>query len=311
VTRSLRYAGALLAISLMAGGGYAVAGSLITSKDIADGSVRCKDLKRSVCERIKDGKGKSKPGPRGPQGPAGQQGPQGPQGPAGPQGPQGPPGSAAAYSGPQWGVIARNTIGSAVADLRGGPYVGSQNPPYGIGSLGIAVSDNALAGATPQEKAAFGNEVDFAGDLLAGVTEVGFHVYQTGENNTINPDNLPSITFEIDPNLGASASNFSSLVFLPPPVPSNQWSGYLDGTADGGRWFLTGGAGTTTNCNQTTYCDWDGVQTALADGGEAATIFTVSVTKGRDFKWVGAVDGLRVNNAVYDFEPTGVREVAP
>ena len=54
MTKSLRYAGALLALSLVAGGGYAVAGSLITSKDIADGSIKCKDLRRSVCERIKD-----------------------------------------------------------------------------------------------------------------------------------------------------------------------------------------------------------------------------------------------------------------
>jgi hypothetical protein len=308
VTKALRYVGALLALSLVAGGGYAVAGSLITSKDIADGSIKCKDLRSSICKKVKKN---GKTGPRGPQGPAGPRGPAGPQGPGGPQGPQGPPGSGATYSGPHWGVIARNTIGSAVADLRGGPYFGAQKPPYGIGSLGIAVSDNALAGTPPQEKAAFGNEVDFAGKPVAGVTEVGFHVYQTGENNTVSPDNLPSITFEIDPNLEDNVSNFSSLVFLPPPVPSNQWSNYLDGTADGGRWFLTGSAGTTTNCNQTTYCDWEGVQTALGDGGEGATLLTAAVTKGRDFKWVGAVDGLRVNNTVYDFEPLGVREVAP
>ena len=83
MTRSLRYAGALLALSLIAGGSYAVAGSLITSKDIADGSVRCKDLRRHVCEKIKKHHGNGKPGPVGPRGPAG---------PAGPQGPKGDPG---------------------------------------------------------------------------------------------------------------------------------------------------------------------------------------------------------------------------
>ena len=49
----------------------------------------------------------------------------------------------------------------------------------------------------------------------------------------------------------------------------------------------------------------------LDDGGDGATIFSVSVTKGRDWRWAGAVDGLRVNDKVYDFEPFGVREVAP
>jgi hypothetical protein len=324
VTKSLRFAGALLVISLMAGGGYAVAGTLIRSKDIADGTIRCKDLRKAVCDRLKD-RG-NKPGPQGPTGPQGAPGPQGatgPQGPAGPAGPggpqgpagpQGPPGPAGEYAGPHWGVIARNTIGSAVADLRGGPYAatpdGTEEPPFGIGSLGIAVSDNALAGSPPQEKAAFGNEVDFAGDPLADVTQVGFHVFQTGENAQVSPENLPSITFEIDPNLAANPTNFTSLVFLPPAVPVNRWSDYVDGTVAGGRWFMTGSAGATTGCNQGTYCDWQEVQERLDAGGEGANILTVAVTKGRDWKWVGAVDGLRLNDTVYDFEPFGVLEVA-
>jgi hypothetical protein len=305
VTRSLRYAGALLAISLMAGGSYAVADSLITSKDIANGTVRCKDLRSGVCEKIKKN-GDGKTGPAGEQGPAGPRGPAGPAGPQGPQGPAGPAGTVQ-YSGPRWGVIARNTIGSAVADLRSGPFVGAEKPPYGIGSVGMAVSDNAIAGATPQEKAAFGNEVDFFGKPLNSVSEVGFHVFQSGENNAVNADNLPGITFEVDPNLATSPTNFTSLVFLPPAVPSNQWSDYLDGTADGGRWFMTGAAGTASGCNQVTYCDWEQVQAAAPD----ATILTLAVTKGRDFKWVGAVDGLRLNDKVYDFEPFGVRAVTP
>jgi hypothetical protein len=309
VTRSLRYAGALLAISLVAGGGYAVAGSLITSKDIADGSVRCKDLREAVCEKIKKKNGKGEPGPRGPAGPQGPAGPAGPQGPAGPAGPQGPAGTAE-YVGPQWGVIARNTIGSAVADLRSGPFAGTEEPPYGIGSLGIAVGDNALAGGTPQEKAAFGNEVDFQGDPVADITDVGFHVFQTGENAAVDPRNLPTITFEIDPNLGSNPTGYTSLVYLPDPVPSNLWSTYIDATAAGDHWFMTGAAGTASGCNQTTYCDWDGVQEALNDGGEGATVLTFGVTKGRDWKWVGAVDGLRLNDTIYDFEPFGVSEVA-
>ena len=30
------------------------------------------------------------------------------------------------------------------------------------------------------------------------------------------------------------------------------------------------------------------------------------VTKGRDFAWQGAIDGLNINGTVYDFEETGV-----
>jgi hypothetical protein len=134
-------------------------------------------------------------------------------------------------------------------------------------------------------------------------------VFQTGENATVNPENLPNVTFEIDPNLTTSPTNFSSLVFVPPAVAVNQWSDYLDGTAPEGRWFMTGAAGAATGCNQTTYCNWQEVQAALDDGGDGATILTVAVAKGRDWKWVGAVDGLRINDTVYDFEPFGVREV--
>jgi hypothetical protein len=33
------------------------------------------------------------------------------------------------------------------------------------------------------------------------------------------------------------------------------------------------------------------------------------VSKGRDFAWQGAVDGLRINGTIYDFEPLGVKTV--
>jgi hypothetical protein len=92
VTRALRYAAALLAISLMAGSGYAVADSLITSKDIANGTIRCKDLRKVVCEKVQKTNRQGKPGPQGPAGPRGPAGPAGSQGPAGPAGPQGPAG---------------------------------------------------------------------------------------------------------------------------------------------------------------------------------------------------------------------------
>ncbi|MEY2536203.1 MAG: hypothetical protein QOF29_4113, partial [bacterium] len=66
-----------------------------------------------------------------------------------------------------------------------------------------------------------------------------------------------------------------------------------------------GAAGTATSCNQTTTCTFAQVKTALAQG-TGATILTAGVTKGRDLSWQGAIDGLRVNTDVFDFEETGV-----
>ena len=152
------------------------------------------------------------------------------------------------------------------------------------------------------------NEVDFFGDPVLDLTQAGFHVFQTGENAAVAARNMPNITFEIDPNLGATASNFSSMVWNPPAAPAtNQWSGYMDATTSG-DWMLTGAAGTATGCNETTPCTFTALMTALDDGGDEPTTFTAAVAKGRDAKWVGAVDGLVINDTGYDFEPFGVEE---
>jgi hypothetical protein len=36
-----------------------------------------------------------------------------------------------------------------------------------------------------------------------------------------------------------------------------------------------------------------------------------SITKGRDFAFNGAIDGLRIDDTVYDFEETGVFTTTP
>lgn len=202
-----------------------------------------------------------------------------------------------------WGVISRNTIGSPDIDFRGGPAT----PPFGTGSLKFLVGYMGTVDAD-KEKAAFGNEVDFKNTKVADLTKVGFEVYTTGENIAIGTPNMPSITFEIDPNLGATPSNYSSLVFVPNNSTTIAWSGYIDATLPAsGFWFLTGAAGTATGCNQTTTCTFTAVKAALANG-TGAIIGTAAVTKGRDYQWQGAIDGLRINNKRYDFEETGVKE---
>jgi hypothetical protein len=261
------------------------------------------------------------PGPKGDKGDRGDDGSQGPRGPQGPQGPPGQPGppgedgdDAALPTAGNWGIIDRNTIGSPDQALRSGPFnppnVTGSPVPFGNGSLNFTVQGNGTPSTTdsdadfsPIEKAAWGNERDFIGRLFTTVSEVGFHVWTTGENNARGNPNMPSIVFEIDRNGGGlQTGDFASVVFVPDTNSApNQWSPYIDGTdGDAGTWFTTGGAST---CTQSAPCTFTELNAALDD---AATILTFHVTKGRDFSWQGAIDGLRLNNTVYDFEEHGV-----
>lgn len=155
----------------------------------------------------------------------------------------------------------------------------------------------------------FGNEVDFFGDPVLALNEVGFHVFQTGENVARGgPTNMPNIRFEIDANLNTlPADDYTTMVWVPPPAPVvDRWSGYIDATTSG-QWYFTGAEGVATGCNQTTLCTFAQAKAALNDGGAAPIVYTVLVGKGRDNMWVGAVDGLRLNNTIYDFEEDGVK----
>ncbi|WP_327184205.1 hypothetical protein [Streptomyces sp. NBC_01334] len=211
-----------------------------------------------------------------------------------------------------WGVIARNTIGSPVAELRNGPFgpfgaTGTAaRPPYGRGSLGIEVSGAAQA-VTPTvvEKVDFGNEVDFFGKQLLGLRRIGFHVFQTGENVGYGgtTPNMPNIRFEIDPNVTGS-DDYSTLVWVPASSPvTNGWSPFLDATRTG-YWYLTGNE---TTCTRAAQCTFAQLKASFTNVNAKPTVYTVAVGKGRDFMWTGAVDGLRLNDYVYDFERDGVK----
>jgi hypothetical protein len=271
-------------------------------------------------------------GPQGPKGDTGNTGAQGPQGPKGdtgsqgPQGIQGPagPATAATFSNPNWGQIDRNTLGSPEVELRPGPSVGaSVRPPFGQGSLGLTLAGSSPVGSEPSvtsqnsDQASFGNEVDFAGNPFLGINQLGFYVYTTGENNARGNPNMPAIKIEIDPNMEppASGSNFSTVTFTPQNTAANTWSSYIDATtapanAAGYGFTMTGGASADppngTGCKLATPCTFTQLMAALNDGGQAPVIGSVAVGKGRDFAWSGAVDGLRVNNQIFDFEPLGV-----
>jgi hypothetical protein len=240
-------------------------------------------------------------GSEGPQGPAGAQGPVGPkgaQGTAGPAGPQGPPGENATYAGPNWGVVHRNVIGAGETELASS----TQTPPRGVGALNIHTG-------SANDKAAFGNEKDFTRKFVKDLTKLSYSVFTTGENSGLNPSNMPSLTFEIDPNReDLPAKHSASLVYTPDNTAANAWTG-VDPVADTGKhWGLTGMAGTPCDINGSR-CTFAELKSYLADGGEDATIYTVQITKGRDFAFSGAVDQLVINDTLYDFEPLGVYAV--
>ena len=277
-----RTVAAVVAALLITGGVTASAAKLITGADVKNGSLTGKDIKDGTVQGkdIKDGTVTSKDVKNGTLKEADL--------------------SAAAlraliaYEGQNWSIVDRNVIENGDSYLRAGPGT----PPMGIGSLGIRTGG-------PGDAAAFGNQVDFQGDLVADITTLGYSVYTTQENIDQAPNNLPSIKLEINPNLASTPSTFSTMVFVPDPVAANQWTD-IDPTTTG-MWGLTGAAGTATGCDlNSTLCTWDEVLTALDDGGGAATIYIVEFGKGRDFAFSGAVDGLAINGQTFDFEPNGV-----
>jgi hypothetical protein len=76
----------LVVLAVVATGGSAVAASLVTSKEIKNGTIKLKDINKKTRSKLK-----------------GDSGPQGPQGPKGDLGPQGVPGPA---TGPAGGALA-------------------------------------------------------------------------------------------------------------------------------------------------------------------------------------------------------------
>ena len=317
------------------GAGSATAAQLITGADIKDGSVTGRDIKQGSVpvNRLSDGAqqllrnangvrvtaNSSQPGPRGESGATGATGAQGERGPQGVQGVQGPQGDkgdkgdrgeqgddARLPTAGNWGIVNRNTIGSPDQSLRSGPTT----PPNGRGSLNLTVQGAPnFTTSAQQEKAAWGNEIDFAGRALASVTTVGYWFFQTGEDNAKGSPNTPTIQFEVDSN-GAAAGGFSTLTFVVNNPAANAWTPFVNAAtapvAGSQGWWLSGAAGTATGCTQATPCTFSQVQAALPE----ATILSAMVSKGRDFTWQGAIDALRINGTLYDFEEHGVVERA-
>jgi hypothetical protein len=201
-----------------------------------------------------------------------------------------------------FGVVDRNTLGSPVAQLRSGPG----DPPAGSGSLALLVAGGPAFNVNQTEKIAYG--IAESG-RLASLHAVGFAVYTTAPNvsRAGQTPNMPNIQFEVNPHLtdATGAITFSTLSYNPVNSTPNHWT-KIDATDPAaGRWNLTGRAGAVTGCTSssaTAGCTFQQIQDKLPD----ATIFTVMINKGRDYEWQGAVDALRVNSRIADFEEGGV-----
>src|SRR3954451_20813388 len=148
---------------VLGGAGGAVAAAQITGRDIKDGSVYSRDIHNGTLHSW-DFSTQAKRSLR-------------------------------KYDGPNWSIIDRNTIGNGDAYLRAGPSyvdpsVGTVQPPLGVGSLGLRTGSG-------QDKADFGDQVDFAGHNLSDLQTLKYSIFTTGENNAVSPGNLPNLTFEI------------------------------------------------------------------------------------------------------------------
>jgi hypothetical protein len=290
-------AGAAVLVTI-GGVGGAVAAAKITSSDIKNQTIKKIDIGANAVGSSELVNGSIAPRDLSDAAKRGMKGEKGDQGEPGQDGADG----TATYAGPNWSLVDRNVIGNGDAYLRSGPF--SENfgvsvaPPLGDGSLGLRTGSGG-------DKVAFGNQVDFVGDPVQALTALRYSIYTTGENGE---GNLPNLQFEIDPNLDGVTSDFSTLGFVPDAIPANKWTDVDAASDTTGFWFLTGAAGTATNCTQATECTWTEVKAALDDGAPDATIHTAQINKGRDSEFVGAVDKLVINGSTFDFEPFGVTE---
>jgi hypothetical protein len=204
------------------------------------------------------------------------------------------------YAGPNWSIVDRNVIGNGDAYLRAGPSNGPVAPPSGIGSLGLRTGSS-------EDAAAFGNQVDFVNMPVLNLHALAYSVFTTQENNARGANNMPAISLEFNPRLASLPGDiFATMVYVPPNGFPLAWNDFNAVTDPDPHWGLTNVPAGTTCDNNGPRCTFQQLMDFLDDGGPAPFIYTVQITQGRNFAFSGAVDNLRVNDTIYDFEPTGV-----
>ncbi|WP_239514588.1 hypothetical protein [Streptosporangium sp. 'caverna'] len=168
--------------------------------------------------------------------------------------------------------------------------------------MGIIVGDSP-------DKITFGNETDFAELSISDLTTLKYWAFA----GTNSPDevSVPRLSIEVDPNVGSAS--YATLIYLPdtsvsPSAPSprlpNTWQQY-DTSAAGNQWYATGATGVLINCTLASPCSFDDLKTAMPNA-----VITLSLGFSMDTAFIGAIDGLQVNNTIYDFGPLGARKIA-
>jgi hypothetical protein len=298
---------------VVAGVGTAGAAGLFTGKDVKNHSLTGKDIKRrslplsalnrstQLLIKAHTVGGGTTPASQGEAGAAG------PQGAAGTNGTNGASGSDA-FSTAKWGVIGRNTLGSPVADFRAGPWEADGSaPPYGDGSLQLSVAGVPSGGTTEDaEKIDFGDQHDFNGDLFSSLTTLSYWVF--ADEDSLSGHDAPNMSIEVTGAPVGTTSGYTTLVRNPAVGTTGEWT-EEDASGSDARWYssrpFTGPhAG---ECTQGSTCSFATLQAAAG----SASILSVGIGKGRDNSFTGAVDGVRVNDTVYDFEMGGVFPTAP
>jgi hypothetical protein len=186
-------------------------------------------------------------------------------------------------------------------------------PPAGAGSLGLHVEGVNGSGSSA-EKLAFGDETTFADRPVRDLTNLSYWVF-TAED-AFAGHSLPGLSMEVNPDANGVA--YTTLAYLPdasaaPSAPAtrtlNAWQRY-DATAAGNKWHSTADLDpSTTLCQVSNPCAFSDLLAQLGPNGRVS--FSLGITKGRDNEFTGAVDAIRVNDTVYDFEPEGVRTTTP
>ena len=293
--------------------GSAVAGSLITSAKIKDGTIQNKDIKKGTIalNRLTQGTqaaiararpGRARPVPRArPARPA----------PPGATAPTGttvlparrrrrPPRATGASSTATRSARRPRTCAPA-----------RPTPPLGDGALNLTVARRHREGRLRQRdrpsRAADFTDVD-AGRLPR------LHDGREHRQGAATP-NMPGITFEIDPQRRRQAP--TQLLVARSSCRRtrrrNPWSGvhrrHHDRPLGPHRRPVRGHRRATSTARAARSPQLQDVPRRRRR--RRPTILSVAIGKGRDYFWSGAVDGLRINDTVFDFEERGVFTAAP
>lgn len=241
-------------------GGTAVAASLITSKDIQNGTIKKADLSKRLQAQLKK------------KGAKGDTGAQGPTGPAGPTGPQGPAG---ASSMNQISALATTNNATPITEFYGRESsCNTPTSPFGDVSIAAvpgtnsATANGALKFVTPNDPDAFA-EVrtrQFEGLTLKQFSEISYL------QRTDHPGNVGAVYMFINVRDASDPNDFHTVSFAP-EYQQGQYAGSEDQgdliTGDWQRWSVTDGAVAYDDPGGVPNLTWDDL--IAAHGNEIVT----------------------------------------